>query len=707
MTTKPDRGLSPPEALPADERKWRDFQVKVQKSRALVYSTGIAVACVAKLVGEFQWSWWLVGMYVCLSDGSSLLFGLAFRRGLRRILGVSLQALWMGSDVLLIAWLIHITGGSQSYWFPWALANVAAAAFLIGRRGIVVIMAANTIAYLAMTVVYERPSLQTLIILTFRVLILYAAAFFALIGISNLQAKRRLISTLRSQEMQRAAELAESEERYRALFESAASPYFVLDPDRRAVIDANVAATLLCGRGRKELVGRLPSEIGIEWLNEVMEKTPADMQPGPEPVLVRHLAGSGELRDLEVRAQHISLEGRLRVLVMAQDVTERRRLQEERLRSSRVESLGLLAGGIAHDFNNVLAAVLGNVSLARHRGSRPEEVSVQLAAAEIAIQRAKRLTGQLLAFAKGGAPVKRTTDLGKLIRESASFALTGSNSSCTFQIPGDLWCADIDEGQFAQVISNIVINADQASPGGGPVVVRCENASFQEATWHPLEPGAYVKVSITDHGIGMPAGIRERVFDPYFTTKQNGSGLGLSTAYAIVRNHNGHLAIDSTPGLGTTVCIYIPALPEKAAAEPEPAIVPRGRGRVLVMDDEPELRMMYEDVLSELGYEAEAVADGGAAVRRYEEACQSDRPFDCIIMDLTVPGRMGGKEALATLKISDPEVIAIVASGYSNDPVLADYRAEGFAAALAKPFTISELARTLDDLLHSRRAAAS
>jgi two-component system cell cycle sensor histidine kinase/response regulator CckA len=292
------------------------------------------------------------------------------------------------------------------------------------------------------------------------------------------------------------------------------------------------------------------------------------------------------------------------------------------------------------------------------------------------------------------------TDVAALVRESVSLIHAGSKSRCECKLDDELWPAAVDPGQIRQVISNLVINADQAMPDGGHIVIGAQNLPIGAAPPLPLDPGPYLRMTVTDTGSGIPADIRDRVFDPYFTTKPTGTGLGLTTAYAIVKHHGGHIAVDAAPAGGAEVTVYLPASPGAIVRPAHPAAPLRqGSGRVLVMDDEPEIRAVYLQVLAELGYEAEAVPDGEQAVRRYLEALDSGRPFAAVITDLTVPGGMGGRDTVAELRRHDPSVRAIVASGYSDDPVLAYFERFGFAGVLTKPFTMDELARALAKLL--------
>ncbi len=384
------------------------------------------------------------------------------------------------------------------------------------------------------------------------------------------------------------------------------------------------------------------------------------------------------------------------VVLVFRDVTEKYRLEEELQRIERLESVGVLAGGIAHDFNNLLSSILGNLSLAQVYLPPSARVRELLEQSEKATLRAKDLTFQLLTFARGGKPVKRTVTLEGLVRESVGFALSGSDVRCTFEIPADLWPVDVDAGQLGQVLHNLVINADQAMPDGGEITVACENVVLFGAGGIPLPPGRYVRLVVADQGVGIPESVVNRIFDPYFTTKQKGSGLGLTIVHSIVKAHDGHIGVLSKVGEGTRFTIHLPASQSEAAQEPEPVLAPlSGSGRVLIMDDEGPIREMAGQMLSHLGYEPSFAANGSEAVEQYKAALKQGCPFEVVILDLTIPGGMGGAETVRRLHAVDPNVRAVASSGYSSDPIMAEHRQFGFAGALAKPYTIVEFSRML------------
>jgi signal transduction histidine kinase len=405
----------------------------------------------------------------------------------------------------------------------------------------------------------------------------------------------------------------------------------------------------------------------------------------------------------EIAAPLRDAGGRVIGMVVAfRDITDALKAQAEQASANKLASLGLLAGGIAHDFNNILMAVMGSVSMAR--ATLPAGASTRaLDEAEQACVRARQITWQLLTFSRGGVPVKKPVSIARLLDESATLALRGTNVRCTFDIAPTLWPVAADDGQLVQVFSNIVINAHQAMPHGGTVTIRAENVVESAARWeHALRvnPGRYVRISVADAGIGISEEHIGRIFDPYFTTKQQGSGLGLATSHSIVKNHGGYLSVTSTPGLGSTVFIGLPAA-MPASEAPRERIVQQSsaRGRILVMEDEPAVGDIACNMLNFLGHDVDVVHDAHSAVEHYKDALASNRPFDAVMLDLVVPGGIGGREALSLLSDVDPAVKAIVVSGYTRDAALGGGDAGPVRAFIAKPYTLDELDSTLSSVL--------
>jgi PAS domain S-box-containing protein len=387
-------------------------------------------------------------------------------------------------------------------------------------------------------------------------------------------------------------------------------------------------------------------------------------------------------------------------VLVFRDITEQQTLEVNQQRAEKLESVGILAGGIAHDFNNMLTGIVGNISIAKMYAENQPQICERLAVAEKAAFRARDLTQQLLTFARGGAPVMTTSSIQEILTDLSKFALRGSNVRCCFDIPENLWQGNMDTGQISQVIHNLLINADQAMPGGGQIFVNAENKVLTAHDGLPLQNGCYVHISICDSGTGIPAENLPRIFDPYFTTKEKGSGLGLATSYSIVKNHDGCITVESTPGKGTTFHVFLPASPEDAAKSSQnwSKAVP-GSGRILVMDDEEMIREIAGTLLPLIGYSVFFAQDGDEAIAMYREALDNDEKFDAVIMDLTIPGGMGGKEAIRRLLDLDPQVKALVSSGYSTDPVMADYRRFGFKGMVLKPYVAEDLSKALHRVL--------
>lgn len=384
-------------------------------------------------------------------------------------------------------------------------------------------------------------------------------------------------------------------------------------------------------------------------------------------------------------------------VLVFRDVTQDKINEEESLKVQKLEAVGLLAGGIAHDFNNILTAVMGNVSLALVQLDPGSEVVPLLDQVQLAVRRAGDLTNQLLTFSKGGSPVLEPTSLPHIIFESARFILHGSRVGCQFQVAPDLFHAQVDKGQISQVIQNLVLNGLQAMPGGGTIRIKAWNARIREEEGLPLEPGPYVCIEVKDEGIGIAPENHHKIFEPYFTTKPTGNGLGLPIVYSIMKSHHGLIRLESEPGKGASFILYLPATNHtgtmpSAGAEAQPR---KFTGRCLIMDDEDQARMVLQQMLRYLGLESEACGTGEEALELYGQSMRENRKFDLAILDLTIPSGMGGKEAVTKLRELDPGARVIVASGYSSDPIMSQYRLFGFDAGLAKPYDLKELARAL------------
>ena len=492
---------------------------------------------------------------------------------------------------------------------------------------------------------------------------------------------------------------------------SRAETYFNMSGAIIEVLDTDLHLVRLNQTGY-DFFGYAPDEIvGKDWLDIRLPERERDGakvflrgelagQPIPEHINGPVITRSGEER---IISWHDSLlrdaEGRITGLISSGvDVTHTMHLEHELQRMDKLESLGVLAGGIAHDFNNMLTGIIGNINLARIEDDT-DRSSELLQEAEQEILQARGLSQQLLTFAKGGAPVRSVQDLAPVLREAVSFALRGSDVSASFDLPADLWWAGIDKGQLSQVFSNIVINADEAMPAGGTISVVARNITVDDGAYPDLAPGDYVRIDLSDTGVGIAETDLRKIFDPFFSTKRRGSGLGLATSYAIVHKHDGTIGVVSTPGAGTTFSILLPAVPAGPSLR-SPETAPRfsGHGRVLVMDDEPTVRQVAVAMLKKLGYEAEAVPDGTTALRADAEAQTAGRPFNVILMDLTIPGGMGGQEAAALFRENRTPAQLIASSGYATDSVMAHYRDYHFDGVLAKPYSFVELTSVLASL---------
>ena len=449
--------------------------------------------------------------------------------------------------------------------------------------------------------------------------------------------------------------------------------------------------------------------------------SPESSERSLENVLASHVLGGSEVpttlitksgtqrrityREAPVRDHRDQLIG---TVLVFRDITNQHQQEIERQRIDKLNSLGVLAGGIAHDFNNLLTTILGNLFVAKLRIVPQDPIAQGLNEAEQACLRAKDLTQQLLTFAKGGAPIKKPVTIGDLVRKSTIFALSGSSIGCEFNLPEDLWPLEADEAQLKQVIQNLVINARQAMQEGGVATISGENftlASQGQEDYPTLQPGLYIKLSFEDRGIGIAPEHLPNIFDPYFTTKPGATGLGLATAHTIIQRHGGHISVNSQAGTGTTFSVFLPAPlppPDKQQGILQP--LPKGQGRILVMDDEVSIRNMVRDALMQIGYEVTGVRDGREAITTFSQAREAGQPFTAIILDLTIPGAMGGKEALRQLRILDPQIKSIVTSGYSEDPIMANYRAYGFDGILVKPYKITDLYDTLETVFSANHS---
>ena len=397
--------------------------------------------------------------------------------------------------------------------------------------------------------------------------------------------------------------------------------------------------------------------------------------------------------------------------VFFNDVTERQQAEDERLRISKLESIGLLAGGIAHDFNNIMTGVLGYISFAKLDSPKENPVYDRLSEAEHAAIEAKSLTQQLLAFAKGGVPVKEMVNISSLLVDATSFVLRGSTVRSEWDLPDDLWPVHVDSTQMNQVAHNLVINAMQAMPDGGVLSIRGTNLIFGSSTQikgTTISPVFYIKLTFSDEGEGMTQEQLNNIFDPYFTTKSTGTGLGLTTVYTIIQRHDGVITVQSGPGEGATFEIYLPAsshiqVPDsvpQTTTQDEQLSLQRGEGKILIMDDEAVIRDSAAKSLAQYGFEVETTNNGTDTIERYQQSMVAGNPFQVVLMDLTIPGGMGGEEAIEHLKKIDPNVKAIVSSGYHNVAIMANYKDHGFCDVVSKPYRVQDLFETIQHVIN-------
>ncbi|QTA93018.1 ATP-binding protein [Desulfonema magnum] len=437
---------------------------------------------------------------------------------------------------------------------------------------------------------------------------------------------------------------------------------------------------------------------------------------------LKHVKKTGEIVVLEAPAKDIegnevwlesSLipifddDGRIDyITVVSANITQRKKHEKEKKRfeeqlrqSQKMEAIGTLAGGIAHDFNNMLGIITGNISYVLSRLNKDDELYEVLTDIQESSKQAQGLTNQLLTFSKGGAPVKKVADINKIIRDAAIFSIRGAASKCIFNLSEDLWPVEVDEGQINQVVNNLVINANQAMPNGGAIAICTENVTIESESGIPLPSGRYVKIVIEDQGIGIPEKHLLNIFEPYFTTKQKGSGLGLTTTYSIIKKHEGYITVYSEIEKGTVFNIYLPtSLNDFKEPKDQKEAKHKGQGKILVMDDQEPILKMVGRMLKSMGYKTAFSADGSQAIKMYKKAQTTEDAFDAVILDLTVPGGMGGLKTIIELLKIDSNVKAIASSGYSNDPIMSNYEDYGFCGIVPKPYTKSQLAEILNNI---------
>ena len=499
-------------------------------------------------------------------------------------------------------------------------------------------------------------------------------------------------------------ELRESEDKFRLTFNFSPDAMNINRLHDGLYVDINEGFTRATGYTHEDVIGNTSLEINV-W------QDPADRQR-----LIEGLREKGFFENLEAQfrkkdgslitglmsARVISLKGEPHIISITRDITERKRHEKEQLKIEKLESLGILAGGIAHDFNNILTGIMGNISLAKVFLDTSQKSYKPLAEAEKATVRAGELAHQLLTFARGGEPIKKVVSPQHLVNEAVSFILRGSNVKGNVDIPDSIHAIEADEGQMSQVFHNLIINATQAMPGGGILTVIAQNEALADNNSLNLPSGAYIRLTFSDQGCGIEEDTLKRIFDPYFTTKAAGVGLGLASVHSIVSRHGGHIGARSVIGKGTTFTIHLPSI-GKVFTEYQEEVASKTTGErrcgsILVMDDDEIIRNIASSILTHLGYEVTTCDKGEEAIELYKISMESGAPFLAIFMDLTIPGGLGGKETAEHILSLFPNACLIVSSGYSNDPIMANYQYYGFSGAIAKPYNISEVEHVLASL---------
>ncbi len=511
-------------------------------------------------------------------------------------------------------------------------------------------------------------------------------------------AERRIRSL--GDRVQARAELQEMVRKMTDILEKTSDGFFAVDRDWKFTF-VNRQAERLLERRREDLIGK------DVWMEFPQFKRDA-FEKNYRRAMSEQVAVEFEASDSngQVWFELLAYPSGGGVSVFLRDVTDRKRGEEERLTTSKLESLGTLAGGIAHDLNNILTVISGNIGLAQIEAP-PNSTNLlsSLSKAARAAQHAAQLSNQLLTFSKGGAPLKRVVSIPDLVEQAVEFSLHGSNLWAELDVPSDLWKAAVDPAQIEQVINALIINARDAMPNGGTINISARNVDIGAELNVGLAPGRYVKVALTDQGSGIDSRSVARIFDPYFTTKPAASGLGLSIGYSVIKKHGGILLLESTSSTGSTFAFYLPATDAELSVPEltlENEIFKFNHQRILIMDDEAAIRDLTSELLSTLGYDVIAVPDGAEALRTYQQAMRRGENFHAVILDATIRGGMGGLATIERLRNLDPNVTAIICSGYSDEAALAEFLAYGFQASLAKPFTRHELANVLQRALGTK-----
>jgi PAS domain S-box-containing protein len=508
---------------------------------------------------------------------------------------------------------------------------------------------------------------------------------------------------LRFENLKLLEDVRKSEESYRNLFNSMNDAIFLSD-DAGRILAVNDGTAAMYGYPRDFFLGKTPEVFSSPQMNDksaVVAAIQRAFAGEPQSIKFSGMRSDTTIFPQEMRLVQAIYGGRRVVLAVAQDISERKRAEAELLRTQKLEAIGVLAAGIAHDFNNLLQGIFGFLTVAKRKIDDREKALLMLDRAEKALKMSVNLSSQLLAFSKGGQPVVQQIAVSPIIENATRFALSGSRSNYRFVFTDDLWPVKADDGQISQLIQNIVLNAAQAMSEGGVVTVAASNVDMGSSPAGSVPgPGRWVKIAVQDTGVGIPEQNLQRIFEPYFTTKQTGSGLGLATSYSIAKSHGGSVEVSSIENAGSIFTIWLPA-GKTTANIPAPPIIPSPlpKGRILVMDDEEVVRDSVGGLLETLGQDVELSADGESAIEKYRAAQAAGSPFTAVILDATVRGGMGGEETIRKLRDMDPSVIAVVSSGYSDDAIVSNYTAHGFKACLPKPFSIENLQAVLSAVM--------
>jgi PAS domain S-box-containing protein len=487
--------------------------------------------------------------------------------------------------------------------------------------------------------------------------------------------------------------LAESEARFRDVFETVGDGIVVADVSNRKVVMMNSPMCALLGRSPAELPGLTINSIHpSDRIDDVVATFEAMVRGERDHAMeIPMLRADGTVFLADVSARSTVISNKRCVVAVFRDATERRRREDEQLHLQKLESIRTLAAGIAHDFNNLLTGLIGNISLAQMSLADSHEARPLLDEAQRAATRATALTRRLLTFAKGGTPLRRCMNIVQVVRDSANLAASGSNVSCQFDLPDQALAVMADEGQLAQVFQNLVRNGVEAMPRGGTVRVQLSRQTGND--------GDEICIAVTDQGPGIAPELLDKIFLPFFSTKERGSGLGLAVAYSIIQNHGGRIQVSSALGVGTTFRVSLPEIGIGQDSASPPRAKPQETGRVLVMDDEAAVLRLAERALRDAGYATKVVSNGSDAVEVYRMLFADGQRFDAAVLDLTVRGGMGGKEAAEHILAIDPAARLMVSSGYSEDSVMAEYRRHGFSAVLPKPYTAQQLCEAVQGMI--------